>query len=84
MFSIMENKKMGKEFEKFESEMKSSDTKGILYKQDSDMEGLIRLDFLNEKYGKEIIDKILNDNSFSSSDISNQDIFLKVCEIAES
>jgi hypothetical protein len=78
----MENKDMGKEFERFESEMKSGDTKGILYKEDSEMEGLIALDYLNEKYGKENISRILQENSFSVSDLSVSDIFLNVCKIA--
>ncbi len=73
---------MGKEFERFESEMKSGDTKGILYKEDSEMEGLIALDYLNEKYGEENISRILEENSFSISDLSVSDIFLKVCKIA--
>ncbi len=73
---------MGKEFERFESEMKSGDTKGILYKEDSEMEGLIALDYLNEKYGKENISRILQENSFSVSDLSVSDIFLNVCKIA--
>jgi hypothetical protein len=79
---MMENEEMGKEFERFESEMKSGDTKGILYKEDSEMEGLIALDYLNEKYGKENISRILNENSFSVSDLSVSDIFLNVCKIA--
>jgi hypothetical protein len=78
----MENKDMGKEFERFESEMKSGDTKGILYKEDSEMEGLVLLDYLNEKYGEENIIRILDENSFSVSDLSVSDIFLKVCKIA--
>jgi hypothetical protein len=82
MLSMMENEEMGKEFERFESEMKSGDTKGILYKEDSEMEGLIALDYLNEKYGKENISRILNENSFSVSDLSVSDIFLNVCKIA--
>ena len=48
---MIENDKMGKELEKFESEIKSGQIKDILYKPDSEMEGLIRLDFLKEKYG---------------------------------
>jgi hypothetical protein len=79
---MMENEEMGKEFERFESEMKSGDTKGILYKEDSEMEGLIALDYLNEKYGEENISRILNENSFSVSDLSVSDIFLNVCKIA--
>jgi len=82
MLSMMENEEMGKEFERFESEMKSGDTKGILYKEDSEMEGLIALDYLNEKYGEENISRILNENSFSVSDLSVSDIFLNVCKIA--
>jgi hypothetical protein len=78
----MENQEMGKEFERFESEMKSGDTKGILYTKDSDMESLISLDYLNEKYGEENISRILHENSFSVSDLSVSDIFLKVCKIA--
>jgi hypothetical protein len=78
----MENQEMGKEFERFESEMKSGDTKGILYKEDSEMEGLVLLDYLNEKYGEENIIRILDENSFSVSDLSVSDIFLKVCKIA--
>jgi len=73
---------MAKEFERFESEMKSEDTKGILYTKDSDMESLISLDYLNEKYGEENISRILHENSFSVSDLSVSDVFLKVCKIA--
>ena len=73
---------MAKEFERFESEMKSGDTKGILYTKDSDMESLISLNYLNEKYGEENISRILHENSFSVSDLSVSDVFLKVCKIA--
>jgi len=62
---------MKKEMENFESEMKSGDTKGILYKQDSEMESLIRFDFLKE-------------NKVSISDLSIQEIFIKIIEIAGS
>jgi hypothetical protein len=46
------------------------------------MESLIALDYLNEKYGEENINRILHENSFSVSDLSVSDIFLKVCKIA--
>jgi len=75
---------MSKEFQNFEFEIKSGQIKDILYKPDSEMEGLIRLDFLKEKYGEILIDQILSDNSISISDVSNQDIFLEICKIAES
>ena len=81
---MMENDKMGNELENFESEMKSGDTKGILYNQDSEMEGLIRLDFLKEKYGENKINKILEENDVSVSDLSIQGIFIKIIEIAGS
>ena len=84
MFSMMENDKMGNELENFESEMKSGDTKGILYNQDSEMESLIRFDFLKEKYGENKINKILEENDVSVSDLSIQGIFIKIIEIAES
>jgi hypothetical protein len=80
----MENKDMGKELKDFESEIKSGKIKDILYKPDSEMEGMIRLDFLKEKYGEILIDQILSDNSISISDVSNQDTFLEICKIAES
>jgi len=75
---------MGKELKDFESEIKSGKIKDILYKPDSEMEGMIRLDFLKEKYGEILIDQILSDNSISISDVSNQDTFLEICKIAES
>ena len=81
---MMENDKMGKELENFESEIKSADTKGILYKQDSEMEGLIRLDFLKEKYGEDKINKLLQENDVTISDLSIQGVFVKISEIAES
>jgi len=80
----MENKDMGKELKDFESEIKSGKIKDILYKPDSEMEGMIRLDFLKEKYGEILIDQILSDNSISISDVSNQDTFLEICKIAGS
>ena len=80
----MENKDMAKELKDFESEIKSGQIKDILYKPDSEMEGMIRLDFLKEKYGEILIDQILSDNSISISDVSNQDTFLEICKIAES
>jgi hypothetical protein len=80
----MDNGDMSKEFQNFEFEIKSGQIKDILYKPDSEMEGLIRLDFLKEKYGEILIDQILSDNSISISDVSNQDIFLEICKIAES
>lgn len=80
----MEKEQMKKEMEKFESEMKSGDTKGISYKVDSEMEGMIRMGFLEDKYGKEKIDRILLDNEVSISDLSIQGVFNKICEIAES
>ena len=81
---MIENDKMGKELEKFESEIKSGQIKDILYKPDSEMEGLIRLDFLKEKYGEILMNRILSENNILISDISNQDTFLKICKIAES
>ena len=81
---MMENEEMGKELENFESELKSADTKGILYKQDSEMEGLIKLDFLKEKYGEDRINKLLQENGLTVSDLSVQINFLKVIKIAES
>jgi len=75
---------MKKEMENFESEMKSGDTKGILYKQDSEMESLIRFDFLKEKYGENKINTILEENKVSISDLSIQEIFIKIIEIAGS
>jgi len=83
-FSIMENKDMAKELKDFESEIKSGQIKDILYKTDSEMEGLIRLDFLKEKYGEILIGQILSENNILISDVSNQDTFLKICKIAES
>ena len=80
----MKNKDMGKELKDFESEIKSGQIKDILYKPDSEMEGMIRLDFLKEKYGEILIDQILSDNSISIPDVSNQDTFLEICKIAES
>jgi hypothetical protein len=80
----MENEEMGKELKDFESEIKSGQIKDILYKPDSEMEGMIRLDFLKEKYGEISIDQILSENSISISDVSNQDTFLEICKIAES
>jgi hypothetical protein len=80
----MENKDMAKELKDFESEIKSGQIKDILYKPDSEMEGLIRLDFLKEKYGEILIGQILSENNILISDVSNQDTFLKICKIAES
>jgi hypothetical protein len=80
----MENKDMAKELKDFESEIKSGQIKDILYKTDSEMEGLIRLDFLKEKYGEILIGQILSENNILISDVSNQDTFLKICKIAES
>jgi hypothetical protein len=80
----MENKYMAKELKDFESEIKSGQIKDILYKTDSEMEGLIRLDFLKEKYGEILIGQILSENNILISDVSNQDTFLKICKIAES
>jgi hypothetical protein len=80
----MEKEQMKKEMENFESEMKSGDTKGILYKQDSEMESLIRFDFLKEKYGENKINTILEENKVSISDLSIQEIFIKIIEIAGS
>ena len=75
---------MGKELKDFESEIKSGKIKDILYKPDSEMEGLIRLDFLKEKYGEILIGQILSENNILISDVSNQDTFLEICKIAES
>ena len=75
---------MSKEFQNFEFEIKSGQIKDILYKPDSEMEGLIRLDFLKEKYGEILIGQILSENNILISDVSNQDTFLKICKIAES
>ena len=80
----MENKEMAKELKDFESEIKSGQIKDILYKTDSEMEGLIKLDFLKEKYGEILIGQILSENNILISDVSNQDTFLKICKIAES
>jgi hypothetical protein len=80
----MENKDMAKELKDFESEIKSGQIKDILYKPDYEMEGLIRLDFLKEKYGEILIGQILSENNILISDVSNQDTFLKICKIAES
>lgn len=75
---------MGKELENFEFEIKSGDTKGVLYKEDSEMEGLIRMEFLKEKYGEDKITSILSENNINVSDLSIQGIFNMVCEISES
>ena len=75
---------MAKELKDFESEIKSGQIKDILYKTDSEMEGLIRLDFLKEKYGEILIGQILSENNILISDVSDQDTFLKICKIAES
>ena len=80
----MEKEQMKKELGAFESEIKSGDTKGILYKVDSEMEGIIRIGFLEEKYGKEKIDQILMENEVSISDLSIDGVFNQICEIAES
>jgi hypothetical protein len=80
----MDNGDMSKEFQNFEFEIKSGQIKDILYKPDSEMEGLIRLDFLKEKYGEILIGQILSENNILISDVSNQDTFLKICKIAES
>lgn len=75
---------MKKEMEKFESEVKSGNTNGILYKEDSEMEGIIRMAFLKEKYGEERIDQILIDNKVSILDLSIDGVFNQICQIAES
>jgi hypothetical protein len=80
----MENKEMGKELENFEFKIKTEDTKGISYKQDSEMEAQIRMDFLKENYGEERILEILSQNDILISDLSNQNIFIEVRQIAES
>lgn len=75
---------MGKELENFEFKIKTEDTKGISYKQDSEMEAQIRMDFLKENYGEERILEILSQNDILISDLSNQNIFIEVRQIAES
>lgn len=80
----MEKEQMKKELGKFESEIKSGDTKGILYKVDSEMEGRIRMDFLIEKYGEEKINSILSETEVSVTDLAIEGVFNKISEIAES
>ena len=75
---------MKKELGKFESEIKSGDTKGILYKVDSEMEGRIRMDFLIEKYGEEKINSILSETEVSVTDLAIEGVFNKISEIAGS
>lgn len=81
---MMKNEEMGKELERFESEMKSGDTKGISYKVDLDMESKIKMDYLEEKYGKEKIDRILSEAQISFLDLSSSEVFSRICKIAES
>jgi len=80
----MEKEQMKKELGKFESEIKSGDTKGILYKVDSEMEGRIRMDFLIEKYGEEKINSILSETEVSVTDLAIEGVFNKISEIAGS
>ena len=80
----MEKEQMKKELGKFESEIKSGDTKGILYKVDSEMEGRIRMDFLIEKYGEEKISSVLSETEVSVTDLAIEGVFNKISEIAES
>lgn len=80
---MMENKEMGNELENFESEINSGKIKGILYKKDSEMESLIKVNFLKEKYGESTIEKILSENKIEIMDLSDQEIFNRVCKIAE-
>lgn len=80
---MMDNKDMSKELENFESEINSGKIKGILYKKDSEIESLIKVDFLKEKYGESTIEKILSENKIEIIDLSDQEIFNKVCKIAE-
>jgi len=80
----MEKEQMKKELGKFESEIKSGDTKGILYKVDFEMEGRIRMDFLIEKYGEEKINSILSETEVSVTDLAIEGVFNKISEIAES
>jgi hypothetical protein len=84
MFSVMEGKDMQKGVQDFDKEVNEGNTKGVIYKQDHTMEGLIRFDFLKEKYGEERIMKIMESNSISISDLSDQNKFSELCEIAES
>lgn len=81
---MMENEKMGKEVEKFEKEIKEGDTKGIVYRQDPEMEGLIKAEFLKEKYGEEKINEMLETEKISISDLSDQNTFCEFCKIIES
>lgn len=74
---------MSKELENFESEINSGKIKGILYKKDSEIESLIKVDFLKEKYGESTIEKILSENKIEIIDLSDQETFNKVCKIAE-
>lgn len=80
---MMDNKDMSKELENFESEINSGKIKGILYKKDSEIESLIKVDFLKEKYGESTIEKILSENKIEIIDLSDQETFNKVCKIAE-
>lgn len=80
---MMDNKDMSKELENFESEINSGKIKGILYKKDPEIESLIKVDFLKEKYGESTIEKILSENKIEIIDLSDQEIFNKVCKIAE-
>lgn len=84
MLSMIENEQMGKGIEEFENEIKGGDTKGVVYKQDSNMEGLIRKEFLIEKYGEDKFNEILNSRSLSISDLSDQKKFIEFCKIADS
>ena len=81
---MIENEEMGKEIERFEKDIKECDTKRILYKQDSDIEGIVRKEFLVEKYGETLFQEITESQKISISDLANQEIFLKFCEIADS
>jgi hypothetical protein len=80
----MDNGDMSKEFQNFEFEIKSGKIKDILYKQDTEMESLIRLDFLKEKYGEDRIESIMKEDNIEISNLSDQEEFVKICKIAES
>lgn len=84
MFGMIENEQMGKGIEEFENEIKEGDTKGIVYKQDSSMEGLIRKEFLIEKYGEDKFNEILRSQNLSISDLAEQKNFIEFCKIADS
>lgn len=81
---MIENEQMGKGIEEFEKEIREGDTKGVVYKQDSDIEGMVRKEFLIEKYGEDKFKEILNSQNLSISDLSDQKKFLEFCKTADS